>query len=796
MAGSLLFRAKLYPTQVVPQGVTLTLNVATEDSNGMDGHIAWQTAFLGNDGRIISCGTGNHQPDQNNGVRYIDPVTVPGSVSTGYIWPWTQVAQPPFWVDGQNNGVNRYHTNYDNTAMIYSPSDNKLFYAGRGIFDFAQNTWTYGDRSPNTLGFSDYIDTTAVSLIGGVFNPATAWCTALDLGIWAGASAGGSGQLNDRICVIERNPGQTKPWKLSQFTIPGWAGCNHSRNESVFVGKYLYLGGNLFTGNDLVDGAAFLMKIDMETRTKVADLTPANRGNEEFAQSVYDSDRQKIVRIGEKLLEYDIASNVWSDITPSNWPVGGYWYPNGVYHPTQRAIYFRGVPGGNVGLFTANFRWHKITFGSTPTRWTALNTDTNASPFQGPPEEAFGGTKHVWMTWVPNKGRVYTFGGDYGNGAGQFSGQPNMGGNFTTNEPAGAATYARDSSLCNDQYSIDPTATGTVPWRLEHPYKVRDMGAGVREVRPGRPDQVSLVWDPVRSKLWGFITVLRTEFLYLKTGVPDLWANGDMTTSGTIEPIGTYSFVPGVSGSPGTWTLETTNRLSYRLGSGTSYNGGQLITGMGDERVGLFQYDTTNNVIACLSAAPGSNQVLFTFNPATKTYEYRTFSASGYSRMDCSCSYVAIIDGWAHAVALATTSGGTRKSVMLRVNIAAALAVANQGVVPQSAIQIIDLPWSLSPGNTWENSGDASAKWQEHCGVVALDRKAVLIKSYDSIIEDGTTKLTTWDPDTRLYTASEAAPEDLSASSWCALPDTGEVFMGLTTDSSYGNLKMWKYRVR
>lgn len=424
--------------------------------------------------------------------------------------------------------------------------------------------------------------------------------------------------------------------------------------------------------------------------------------------------------------------------------------------------------------------------------WRQITIDTNKSPFKGPPEEGFGGTKHVWYVWHPVKRRVYTFGGDYGNGAGNFS-QPNMGSNFTTNDPITPRTFARDSSLCNDQYSIDPYASGSVQWRLEHPYIVRDMGSGVRENRPGRPDQVSLVWDSVRSKLWGFITVLRTEFLYLASGVPDLWANGDMTTSAPFEPTATYSWVPGTSGSPGTWSIETTNRLTFRSGA-TSYSGGQLISGIGDERIGLFQYDPVNDVIVCLSASSGGGQAIFIFKPATKTYEYRTFSIPGYSRVDCSSSYCAPVNGWAYAVAI-TTSGGVRKSSLIRVNIAQALGVANAGSLTSSMMQAFTLPWSLSTGNVWENSGDASSKWQEHAGVIGVAGKVVIVKSYSGVIEDGTTKLTVFDPSTLTFTPGTAAPENIVAHAWVGLPDSNEVFMGGSTTAGYSNLKMWAYSV-
>jgi hypothetical protein len=771
----------------------LVLNVATEPSNGTDGACQWQSAFLGNDGRIFVWGTGNHVFEQSNSMRCIDPVTTPGSVLSYDIFPHTQ-----------SGGNNLYVSNHDNHPTTYIPSENKGIWFGHGVFDFDDGveSWVYGDRSPNTQTVANFIDMSAHPNFGGVYNPANAWCSALDMGAFYGVDGGGNGNpVNACLTTLERNSAGN--WRLVVTSMTGQSMANvcDQRNSAVCVGPFMYMQGTIANESGVPTGGLVHYKVDLRTKTRVATLAacPDIGG---FPQWVYDSARNKIVALGNAVYEYDFTTNAWTNVTPSNYPAIVH-HVRGVYHPTLNAIYFTGT-GASFDA-PVNFKWHKLTFAATGSFYRAITTDTNANPFQGPPEESFGGSKHVWMTWAPTKNRVYTFGGDYGNGAGQYTfnygagavSEPNMGSSFTTFAPSGARSYARDSSLCNDMYSIDPHATGTLQWRLEHPYKVRNMGGGVREVRPGRPDQSSLVWDPVRSKFWAIYTVLRTEFLYYEADgtTPDLWANGDTTTTGVKEPIGTYSWVPGASGAPGTFTLETTNRLSYRSG-GTSYNGGQLISGLGDERIGLFQYEPKNDVIACLSAAVGSTQALFTFHPATKTYEYRTFSASGYSRMDCSCSQCDFVDGWAYAVALATTSGGTRKSVLLRVNVTAALAVANQGTIPQSAIEVIDLPWSLSPGNVWENAGNASAKWQEHCGVVAVDRKIALVKSYDGISEDGTTKLAVWNPDSRTFSAGALAPEAIVANSWCLLPTTGEVLFGMNTSGVYSNLKMWAYRVR
>jgi hypothetical protein len=423
--------------------------------------------------------------------------------------------------------------------------------------------------------------------------------------------------------------------------------------------------------------------------------------------------------------------------------------------------------------------------------YRSLAIDAAANPFGGPPEQAYGGSKHVWFVWHPVKKRVYTWGGDFGVGAGAFS-QPEEGANFTTSDPGRGNTYERSSSLCNDQYSIDPYATGSIAWRLEHPYLPRNM-SGSREVRPGRPDQVSLVWDSLRSKLWGLITTLRTEFLYLTGGVPDLWANGDMSVEDPFEPNGTWSFVPGASGSPGAWVLETANRIAYRSGVGTSYSGGVLITGAGDERIANWEYDPRTDTI--LSWGWGR---IFIFKPATMTFEHRVFSPSAYSGYFNPCSsYVGILGDWMYGVVLAQESGGTRRSLLVRVNITNLLALANGGTVGTGATnyQAWVLPWSLSPGNVWETDGDASAKWQEHAGVSAADGRIAVVKSYDHLYEDGVTKFTLFNPVTLDFLAATESPEaGIAANSWVALPDTGEILFGLNT-SGYTDLKLWAYQV-
>jgi hypothetical protein len=543
---------------------------------------------------------------------------------------------------------------------------------------------------------------TAISGFGGAFNPAVAWCEALGWGVWFGNSGGGFGHAANQLTKIkpvdQNNPAGL--WTTVTTTLGSAVGITYGRNGAACVGKDMYV-----VAKKESDGTWCMQKIDLETNAVTTGLpVPTMHSGDYFPQLVYNSRRHSLVLIGVYLNEYNLDTGAWANITPAQWgpaPANyGYESVNGVYCPETDAIYFRAIPylaatritqsaDNPAGTDVRNFQWHRIQMPAGDSLWTLVLVDSNFSPFKGPPEAGFGGAKHVRMAQHPN-GRVYTMAGDYGTGAGAF-GQPEAGGSL------GVGGFNRAGSLENDMYSINPLGVGTQPWRLEHPY----LPIGGTEDRPGRPDQAGFWWDPIDSKYWIQYSVLRTEFLYMTLGVPDQAANGTTTTVAPFEPPYTYSWVPGVGGTNGTFTRELSYNLVYRTGS-TSYSGNTLISGNGDERIGQMEYDALNDCAVCLSAAPGSTKTIYTFHPRTipgvsgKRYQYRHFPSSGYSRLDCGGSYCAVVDGWAYAVAVATTTGGTRKSVLVAVNVKAALTVTNEGTLTSDMVKIFDLPWSLS----------------------------------------------------------------------------------------------------
>lgn len=421
-------------------------------------------------------------------------------------------------------------------------------------------------------------------------------------------------------------------------------------------------------------------------------------------------------------------------------------------------------------------------------RYRLLSVDSRFSPFQGVGDgKDYGGSKHVMWTWHPELKRVYTFGGDFGRGAGAF-GQPDMGATFHTLDPVNPRSYQRFGGFETDQYSINPYATGSVPWRLEHPYLPRNIN-GVRETRPGRIDQASLVWDSTRKKFWGIYTTIRDPYIYrLPDNNPDPWANGDIRSGG---PSGTWSWVPNENGGAGVWKLETSARLIP--GDAPTYTGDTLSTSLASERVAYFSYDPKSDRLFGFGQYGG----IFIFNPHSMKYEYRTINIGNtYSYINMSSSQVAVVGDWIYGAAYVRQGGN--KSQLIRLHVPSLLALSNGGsisTVNSQAFEAFQMPFSISDELRWENGNDGSVTWSEHCGVMNVDDRVAIVCSYDGLIDGGQTKLTVFNPSTKTFTPADPAPENIVGTSWVALPDTGEIMFGLNA-GSYPNNKIWIYRVR
>ncbi|MBK9322950.1 MAG: hypothetical protein IPM97_08405 [Bdellovibrionaceae bacterium] len=334
---------------------TVTYRMAKEPNDGHNGGVSWESVFLLNNGTIASFGTGNHLPEQSNAMNIIDPVSTPGSVKVSVAFPWTQSNSPR----DQYNGRNLYVSNYDNHPTIYIPSENKAVWAGHGVFDFNVNQWTYGDRAPLTKTWSQFVKDANPSQ-ETAFNPSVGWCKDLDKGVWFGNSGGGYGRSVNDLTLIERTPsGSATPWKLSVYNMgsQGISGIDRSRNSSVCIGEYFYLGARVSEGST----TTIFYKIHIPTMKVTAKLQPIpTSGWGYFPQLVHDTKRNRLVFLGSKIMIYSLSTDTWSDVTPSGWV--NYEHINGVYQPTVDAIFFRGIPVNSNDTLTTGFEWHRIKF--------------------------------------------------------------------------------------------------------------------------------------------------------------------------------------------------------------------------------------------------------------------------------------------------------------------------------------------------------------------------------------------------------------------------------------------------
>ncbi len=443
--------------------------------------------------------------------------------------------------------------------------------------------------------------------------------------------------------------------------------------------------------------------------------------------------------------------------------------------------------------------------------WREIDISTSANPFAS--DSGLSDTKHSSPIWVPTmdggSGRVLMNAADTGNvhGIAQF-GQPRSGGSSQTNAPS-PTTYTIDSGYRKDHYSLDPYAANPNPYRLEHPYWPRNLGGGVREVRPPMNCQDCLVYDSTHDEIRLIQTHIRpttSQAGGIYGGPTDEWAYGDLNSADVGESPGVYLFAPGSAGvGYGTWTKETSNALTAPPSvdiAAPTYDGTRLRVGAADERMAFLAYDATTDLTIGMTAATGfgsGNVVFVSYSRATKLWEWRSLAAAstGWSYIGLSSSQMAVCGRWLYGVCRTKeNSGANWRSRLFRMNIDAVLGLANQATIPNTTSywKSYILPFSVSGDATWESQQDTLGKVQEHAGVVENEGRVYIIASYDGLVDAEGTKHAIFAPSTELFYVCDDAPDSaIIANAWCALPDSSEVFFTHGT-GGYRDDRAWAYR--
>ena len=168
-------------------------------------------------------------------------------------------------------------------------------------------------------------------------DPAMAWAANTDTGLMLG----GSDESGEYTYIFEPKQGGPELYKATRLTIPRPPWRKQCMNCMVSDGTDFYLSGGAYqepndpTGRNRRD----LWKFTTATKTWTQLAAPPDI---EYAPAVtYDSDLRAIVSwVKNKLYVYDIASNTWSDRTPTGlWCVSN---QTAVYAPTAKLHLYQG----------------------------------------------------------------------------------------------------------------------------------------------------------------------------------------------------------------------------------------------------------------------------------------------------------------------------------------------------------------------------------------------------------------------------------------------------------------------
>jgi hypothetical protein len=231
----------------------------------------------------------------------------------------------------------------DNPASFYIPAIHELwvwngayldtytggaYWAGRlsttaCAASLAVNCASWTTRSPlSTTATTAYQAFTAVldmSANGGDIpweglDPAMAWAETIN----TGAMIGGSADSGVNTYIVEPKVGGPETYKVTKLTIPRPPSRNQCMNCMVSDGTDFYLAFGYFGSNQLTDNRQDLWRLSKRTGSWVWTQLANPPDTVYTPQMTYDSDRYSLVAwIKNKLYEYRIASNIWTDITPA-----------------------------------------------------------------------------------------------------------------------------------------------------------------------------------------------------------------------------------------------------------------------------------------------------------------------------------------------------------------------------------------------------------------------------------------------------------------------------------------------
>lgn len=279
----------------------------------------WQSAFSAKDGKLIEWGTGDHNPQGDNGVREFDPV-----------------ARVQTYVYANNNGT-LDQSQYDNLHYFYIPRLDSLVIPARGQFNRATGKWPIGNLINNGRrvvgsGSGDlFVPVGSVNVYGyeSTFNAHQAWSTQFDCGVCIAGGTGGDNTARPKIWIVVPSTGLgsfVQPYALYERNLPATvdgAAPNKliGRDGCCFAGEYVYWVGGGETVSFTPSRHFFRMRITPHLTSSSAPLEIARLPDAPAAFTFgllrHDPYTNALLCVTDAgIFAYDLVNHAWADVTP------------------------------------------------------------------------------------------------------------------------------------------------------------------------------------------------------------------------------------------------------------------------------------------------------------------------------------------------------------------------------------------------------------------------------------------------------------------------------------------------
>lgn len=279
----------------------------------------WQSTFLTKEGTLIEWGTGDHNPQGDNGVREFDPV----ARRQAYVY--------------SNNGGTQDQSQYDNLHYFYIPRLDSLVIPARGQYSRSTGQWAIGNLIANGrrvvgTGANDlFVPIGSVYAVGyeGTYNAHQAWSGQFDSGVCIAGGLGGDNTARPKMWIVVPSAGlgsYPQPYAIFERNLPLTVGGVPAhklsgRDGCCFAGEYVYWVGGGASVSQTPTSHFFRMRITPHLRSDAAPLDierlPDAPGSFSMGLLRFDPYVNALLCISSAgIYAFDLVGSSWADVTP------------------------------------------------------------------------------------------------------------------------------------------------------------------------------------------------------------------------------------------------------------------------------------------------------------------------------------------------------------------------------------------------------------------------------------------------------------------------------------------------